>query len=148
VLVQEFFGGLDQPRLNIRGSGLQSNPVSRGVQLQQDYLPLNEADGSFIVGLLQPYATRAVTVHRGANSRTPGSVTLGGDINFLSFTGADPGNSLQVEAGDFDWHSVHANYGAKSGALDYHLSGRAVRSDGYRQHSDSERNVGQANFGV
>lgn len=30
VVVQEFFGGFDQPRLNIRGSGLQSNPVSRG----------------------------------------------------------------------------------------------------------------------
>ncbi|WYX19702.1 hypothetical protein WJ973_29700 [Achromobacter xylosoxidans] len=26
VVVQEFFGGLDQPRLNIRGSGIQSNP--------------------------------------------------------------------------------------------------------------------------
>jgi len=148
VLVQEFFGGLDQPRLNIRGSGLQSNPVSRGVQLQQDYLPLNEADGSFIIGLVQPYATRAVTVHRGANSRSPGSVTLGGDINFLSFTGADPGDSVQVEGGDFGRHSVHANYGAQSGALDYHASAGAVRANGYRHHSDSERNVAQGNFGM
>lgn len=148
VIVQEFFGGLDQPRLNIRGSGLQSNPVSRGVQLQQDYLPLNEADGSFIIGLLQPYATRAVTVHRGANSRAPGSVTLGGDINFLSFTGAEPGDSLQVEVGDFDRYSAHANYGGRSDNLDYHLSGGTVHSDGYRRHSESERQVAQGNVGV
>lgn len=148
VLVQEFFGGFDQPRLNIRGSGLQSNPVSRGVQLQQDFLPLNDADGSFIIGLLQPYATRAVTVHRGANSRTPGSITLGGDLNFLSFTGADPGDSVQVEAGDFGRYSAHGNYGDAIGEYDYHLSGGTVRSEGYRQHSDSERNVMQVNFGA
>ncbi|MCB1855596.1 MAG: Plug domain-containing protein, partial [Halieaceae bacterium] len=78
VVVQEFFGGFDQPRLNIRGSGLQSNPVSRGVLLLQDYLPLNDADGSFIIGLIQPLATRTMTVQRGANSRVPGAVTLGG----------------------------------------------------------------------
>src|SRR5690606_30203719 len=36
IVVQEFFGGLDQPRLNIRGSGIQSNPVNRGVLLLQD----------------------------------------------------------------------------------------------------------------
>jgi hypothetical protein len=27
LVVQDFFGGIDQPRLNIRGSGIQSNPV-------------------------------------------------------------------------------------------------------------------------
>ena len=47
LIVQDFFGGIDQPRLNIRGSGIQSNPVNRGVLLLQDGLPLNEADGSF-----------------------------------------------------------------------------------------------------
>ncbi|MGP1614452.1 MAG: TonB-dependent receptor family protein, partial [Pollutimonas bauzanensis] len=35
IVVQEFFGGIDQPRLNIRGSGVQSNPVNRGVLLLQ-----------------------------------------------------------------------------------------------------------------
>lgn len=30
VIIQEFFGGNDQPRLNIRGSGIQSNPQSHG----------------------------------------------------------------------------------------------------------------------
>lgn len=36
IVVQDFFGGFDQPRLNIRGSGIQSNPLNRGVLLLQD----------------------------------------------------------------------------------------------------------------
>ena len=31
VIIQDMFGGNDQPRLNIRGSGIQSNPQRRGV---------------------------------------------------------------------------------------------------------------------
>jgi len=38
--MQELFGGNDQPRLNIRGSGIQDNPVSRGVQLFMMAYPL------------------------------------------------------------------------------------------------------------
>ncbi len=49
-----FSGATDQPRLSIRGSGIQSNPVNRGVVLLQDGLPLNEADGSFVIGTLEP----------------------------------------------------------------------------------------------
>ena len=54
IVLQDFFGGTDQPRLGIRGSGIQSNPVNRGVLLLQDGLPLNEADGSFIIALIEP----------------------------------------------------------------------------------------------
>ena len=42
IVIQDFFGATDQPRLNIRGSGIQSNPLNRGVLLLQDGLPLNE----------------------------------------------------------------------------------------------------------
>ncbi|HRP29194.1 MAG TPA: TonB-dependent receptor plug domain-containing protein, partial [Burkholderiaceae bacterium] len=35
VIVQEFFGNNDQPRIQIRGSGLQQNPVERGVLMLQ-----------------------------------------------------------------------------------------------------------------
>ncbi len=71
ILIQEFFGGADQPRLNIRGSGIQSNPVNRGILLLQDGLPLNEADGSFIIGLLEPRNAAFVSVRRGANALYP-----------------------------------------------------------------------------
>lgn len=147
VVVQEFFGGFDQPRLNIRGSGLQSNPVSRGVLLLQDYLPLNDADGSFIIGLLEPFSTRALTVQRGANSRYPGAVTLGGDVNMISFTGAEPGGNLRLDAGDDQRRGGHLNYGDTIGTLDFHLSLGAASYDGFRHHSESERKNLSTNIG-
>ncbi|MGH8463319.1 MAG: TonB-dependent receptor plug domain-containing protein [Pseudomonas sp.] len=86
VVVQEFFGGLDQPRLNIRGSGIQSNPLSRGLLLMQDALPLNDADGSFIISLLEPRNAGLISVRRGANALSPGASTLGGEVDFQSLT--------------------------------------------------------------
>ncbi len=147
ILVQEFFGGFDQPRLNIRGSGLQSNPVSRGVLLLQDYLPLNDADGSFILGLLQPLSTRAMTVQRGANSRVPGAVTLGGDVNMLSYTGEQPGGSLRLDSGEDERWGGHMNYGDTVGEVDYFLSAGANHYDGFRHHSEAKRKNVSANAG-
>ena len=73
IVLQDFFGGTDQPRLGIRGSGIQSNPVNRGVLLLQDGLPLNEADGSFIIGLIEPRNAALVSERRGANATSPGA---------------------------------------------------------------------------
>ena len=66
IVMQDFFGGTDQPRLSIRGSGIQSNPVNRGVLLLQDGLPLNEADGSFIIGLIEPRNAALISARRGS----------------------------------------------------------------------------------
>ena len=70
IVMQDFFGGTDQPRLGIRGSGIQSNPVNRGVLLLQDGLPLNEADGSFIIGLIEPRNAALVSARRGCVTTT------------------------------------------------------------------------------
>lgn len=137
VIVQEFFGGLDQPRLNVRGSGIQGNPVSRGVLLRQDHLPLNEADGSFIIGLLDLRNTALISINRGANSRVPGSFTLGGDLNFISWQG-DTGTRMQMERGSFGQNAVLAVH---SGAVDdllYRLSLSEEKAEGYRHHSASD----------
>jgi len=34
-VVQNFFGSNDQPRIQIRGSGLQQNPVERGILIMK-----------------------------------------------------------------------------------------------------------------
>lgn len=83
LVIQDFFGGIDQPRLNIRGSGIQSNPVNRGVLLLENGLPLNEADGSFVIGTLEARDASLIAVKRGANAREPGATTLGGSLNFI-----------------------------------------------------------------
>src|SRR3989344_2687745 len=73
VVIQSFFGANDQPRVQIRGSGLQQNPVERGVLVLQDGLPLNGADGAYIVGLIDPRQAALVEVFRGYTANRLGS---------------------------------------------------------------------------
>lgn len=147
IVVQEFFGGIDQPRLNIRGSGVQSNPVNRGVLLLQDGLPLNEADGSFIIGFLEPRNSSLISVRRGANALSAGASTLGGEMDLLSLTGTQ-GDQISVEGGSFGRLGLYAAKGFQGEQLDGRLAISHDKSDGYRHHSSSERTSIQGNFGV
>ncbi|SHH16940.1 TonB-dependent receptor family protein [Pollutimonas bauzanensis] len=147
IVVQEFFGGIDQPRLNIRGSGVQSNPVNRGVLLLQDGLPLNEADGSFVIGFLEPRNSSLISVRRGANALSAGATTLGGELDFQSLTGTQK-DEIGIEGGSFGRLGLHAAKGFQGEQLDGRLSVSHDKSDGYRHHSSSERTSVQGNFGV
>ncbi len=147
IVVQDFFGGLDQPRLNIRGSGIQSNPVNRGVLLLRDGLPLNEADGSFVIGLLEPRNAAAISVRRGANASTPGATTLGGELDLRSLTAADEQYRFGLDFGSFGRYAAQGGLGAAGDRADAHIGASADRWDGYRHHSDGRRRSVQANVG-
>ncbi|MBD9630012.1 MULTISPECIES: TonB-dependent receptor family protein [Pseudomonadaceae] len=148
LVIQDFFGGTDQPRLNIRGSGIQSNPVNRGVLLLQDGLPLNEADGSFIIGLLEPRNASWISARRGANAGSPGATALGGELEFNSLTGADEAGRVRLEAGSFGRQGLQAAAGLDGGGHDARVSISHDEYDGYRHHSASHRTVVQSNFGL
>ncbi|WP_298210354.1 TonB-dependent receptor [Acidovorax sp.] len=147
IVIQDFFGGTDQPRLSIRGSGIQSNPVNRGVLLLQDGLPLNEADGSFIIGLIEPRNAALVSARRGANTLTPGATTLGGELDFQSLTGLDERGRVRAEAGSFGREGLQAAVGSRGEQWDARLSASRDRLDGYRHHSASSRDAVHANIG-
>lgn len=146
VIVQEFFGGLDQPRLNIRGSGIQSNPLSRGILLMQDGLPLNDADGSFIISLLEPRNAGLISVRRGANALAPGASTLGGEVDFQSLTGTQ-GDFIRLGGGSFGMRNVTLAKGFQDERFDGRFAFGYDKSDGYRHHSSSERTSFQGNVG-
>jgi len=148
LVVQEFFGGTDQPRLNIRGSGIQSNPVNRGVLLLQDGLPLNEADGSFIISLLEPRNAALISVRRGANAIAPAATTLGGELDFQSLTAASDRGTLRLEGGNLGRRNLQASAGAQGERWDGHLSISHDDSDGFRHHSDARRTALHANAGI
>ena len=147
IVVQDFFGGNDQPRLSIRGSGIQSNPLNRGVLLLQDGLPLNEADGSFIIGLIEPRNAALVSARRGANTLSPGATTLGGELDFQSLTGADERARVRAEAGSFGRQALQAAVGTRGEQWDGRLSVSSDHFDGYRHHSASRREAVHANVG-
>ncbi len=139
IIMQEFFGGNDQPRLNIRGSGIQDNPVDRGIQLLYDGLAVNQADGSFILGLLPTEQMRYVSVFRGANALQYGGSTLGGAINMTSRTGLNSDNFIRLQGGSFDSFNGSLGVGGKHKKWDYYLGAGHSRTDGFRHQSEGER---------
>ena len=147
IIMQSFFGGNDQPRLNIRGSGVQSNPVNRGVSLLYDGMPLNQADGSFIIGFLDPKPAEMITVYRGANSLRYGATTLGGAINMISKNGTTANSSARFEYGSDNRIGASAQLAGDSENYDYYLNIATDSADGYRNHSESDRKSFSANIG-
>jgi iron complex outermembrane receptor protein len=147
IIMQSFFGGNDQPRLNIRGSGLQGNPVNRGVALLNDGMPLNQADGSFIIGFLDPKPAEIITVYRGANGLRYGATTLGGALNMISKNGATADSSLRLEYGSDNRIGASAQLAGDSKAYDYYLNIGTDSADGYRNFSESDRKSLSGNVG-
>jgi len=147
IVLQDFFGATDQPRLSVRGSGIQSNPVNRGVLLLQDGLPLNEADGSFVIGLIEPRNAALISARRGANTLSPGATTLGGELDFQSLTGADERAAVRAEAGSFGRQALHGALGLQGAQWDGRIAVSGDRFDGYRHHSASRRDALHANWG-
>ena len=129
IVLQDFFGATDQPRLSIRGSGIQSNPVNRGVVLLQDGLPLNEADGSFVIGTLEPRNAALVSARRGANTLTPSATTLGGELDFQSLTGADEQGVVRAEVGSFGRKALQGALGLVGQQWDGRVSVSSDRFD-------------------
>lgn len=149
VIAQAFFGGNDQPRIQMRGSGLQQNPTQRGVLLLQDGLPLSRADGSYIVASLEPDASNTIEIYRGAAGARVGAATLGGAVNFISLTGRDVQDTrIAVEGGSFGTVTGRLTYGTESGPFDVRGTVVTAERDGFREpFNDSDRTAMLINTG-
>ncbi|MBN8969477.1 MAG: TonB-dependent receptor [Rhizobiales bacterium] len=149
VVVQDFFGGNDQPRVQIRGSGLQQNPVERGILVLQNGLPINRADGSYIVGFANPQQADSMEIYRGYLANRLGATVLGGAINFASPTGSfSPGSQVSVSGGSFGQANVAAQTGFKKDNVDGMLQADISRRDGYRTYNGSQRTSASVNVGA
>jgi len=147
IIMQEFFGGNDQPRLNIRGSGIQDNPVNRGINLLYDGLSVNQPDGSFVLGLLPTEQMRYVSVYRGSNAFQYGSATLGGAINMISRTGLNSENFLRLQGGSFDSFNGSLGAGGAYENWDYYVGAGHSKTDGFRHQSEGKRTNLSMNVG-
>lgn len=137
VVVQRFFGGNDQPRVQIRGSGLQQNPVERGVLVLKDGLPINRADGSYIVGLANPGQASLIEIYRGYTANRLGASVLGGAINFASPVEAE--TRLSAGGGSFGAAEASARTGFDNDRFAGSLFIDTSRRDGFRRHNGSRR---------
>ena len=149
VVVQDFFGGNDQPRVQIRGSGLQQNPVERGILVLQNGLPINRADGSYIVGFANPQQAESIEIYRGYMANRLGATVLGGAINFAAPTGSNsPGTKATISGGSFGQFGFGAQAGGKKDNVDALIQADISRRDGFRDYNESQRVSVNGNVGI
>lgn len=146
VLLQTRWGS--DGRISIRGSGLSRSFGNRGINPYMDGIPINTADGLFDLFEIDPTAYRYVEVYKGANALRYGANSLGGAINFVMPTGRDASAfEARFDAGSFGYIKTQASTGGVSGPADYFVTASAQREDGYREHSKTDSQRLNANFG-
>lgn len=138
----------EDTRLSIRGSGLSRNFHMRGVQLYQDGVPLNTADGSGDFQEIDPSGYRYTEVYKGANALRFGANSLGGAINFVTPTGYNADAlSARLDGGSFGYRRIQMSGSTVNGKSDSFITGSHQVQDGYRDHSAGENNRMFANTG-
>ncbi len=135
VFVQPRFGS-EEARLSIRGSGLQRTFHGRGLELLQDGVPLNLADGAFDFQAVEPLSTRYIEVFRGPNGLEHGAATLGGAINYVSPTGHEAlPVEVRAESGAFGYLRGQVAAAGVHEKLDYYATLTHSGQDGFREHA-------------
>ncbi|OAM90552.1 hypothetical protein AW736_07105 [Termitidicoccus mucosus] len=151
VLVLTAFGGIDHPRLSIRGASIQrgGDPGGgRGILFLQDGFPVNFSDGSFdFVEFLDPAALDHAAIFRGGNAFTLGATTLGGAVNLVSPTGIDGPRLARVEAGAHDYFRAQLSLSATDGPRDVFFTLTGFSLDGWRDYNHQESARAALNFG-
>ncbi|MBB1093272.1 TonB-dependent receptor [Rhodopseudomonas palustris] len=148
LIVQNFLGSNDQPRIQMRGAA-QQNPAERGVLILNNGLPINRADGSFIVGFANPQQAESIEVYRGYMANRLGATVLSGAINFVSPTGSSqPGAQIGVSGGSFGQFNTSGQVGGKKDNVDAFFQFDTTRRDGFRDYNSSERVSVNGNVGV
>ena len=147
VLVQERYG--QELRLSIRGSAISRAFHGRGIEVLQDGIPFNNADGSSDFYQIDPLALRSIEVYKGGNGLAYESSYLGGAVNFVTptaYTAIAP-NILRFDGGS--WGTARGNIQASRvlGNFDGLVNATYSHSDGYRDHARQDYQHYNANFG-
>lgn len=147
VFVQNRYG--QELRVSIRGSGLARGYHTRGLEILQDGIPTNLADGSGDYYQIDPLALQSVDVYKGGNGLAYGSSMMGGAIDFVTPTAytADAPNILRLEGGSFGAVRGSAQFSRVMGPLDFIGTFSVNHADGYRDHERGQYEQFNANIG-
>ena len=146
VLTQTRHG--EETRLSIRGSGIQRGFQLRGIQLYQDGIPLNLADGGGDFQSIDPLSLQLVEIWRGGAALEYGASTLGGAINFVTPTGRTTGPLVgRFDAGSFGQRRGHVQLGGAWEDLDGALSFTLGKQEGWRDQSATRATRASGNVG-
>ncbi len=140
IFVQNRYG--QEIRLSVRGSGIARSFHTRGIDILQDGIPTNLADGSGDFYQIDPLGLRSVEIYKGGNALAQGGSQLGGVINFVTPTAhtAIAPDVLRIDAGSFGTVKFHGAHSRVLGNADYFISGTFSHADGWRAH-ETQNNV-------
>ena len=147
VYAQTRYG--QEMRLSVRGSGIGRAFHGRGIEVLQDGIPFNMADGSFDFYQIDPLALRSAEIYKGGNALPYGTSTLGGAMNFVTptaYTAVAP-NILRFEGGSFGTWRANAQASRILGDFDFMVNATVSHSDGFRKHSRQQYEQFNANIG-
>jgi iron complex outermembrane receptor protein len=130
----------EEVRLSIRGSGIGRGFHLRGIQLLQDGVPLNFADGSGDFQEVDPLISRAVEVYKGGNGLQFGAASLGGAINITTPTGitAPARHLLRLEGGSDETWRTHGSVARAFNGGDFYGAATGITSSGARAQSNQK----------
>ena len=136
-------------RLSVRGSAISRGFHTRGVEILQDGIPFNLADGSGDYYQIDPLAIRSVGVYKGGNALLFGSSTLGGAFNFVSTTArtAEAQNIVRQEIGSFGTVRNQVQVSRVIGDWDFLINQSYTHADGWRARDGQKGEHFNANVG-
>jgi iron complex outermembrane receptor protein len=138
VQITQYGQGITTGKLSFRGFNGEGRV--NAVKLLIDGIPSNSNSGNMeFIDSLFPLDIESVEVLRGTNDPRYGLHAIAGSTNITTSEG---GNYVKgrVSYGSFNTHDVQSGFGYEKDGIsqNYAISYRA--SDGYRDHSDSEKN--------
>lgn len=141
-------------QLSVRGFGSRSMYGVRGVRIYVDGIPATMPDGQGQTSNIDINSVGKVEVLRGPYSALYGNAS-GGVVNIDTTTGSQP---TTLEAGTYfgsygTWrNSVKASGatgdGTQAGDVNYMISGSRFTTHGFRDHSGTQKSLGNGKLGV
>ncbi len=148
VSIQNRWNYAQDLQLSIRGFGARANFGVRGVRLYQDYIPATMPDGQGQTGSFSLASAQRIEVLRGPFSSLYGNAA-GGVISVFTEDGpANPVAGVQVIGGSYGTWNTIAKAAGQAGAVNYVLAGNYFTIDGYRDHSEASRTLGNAKIKI
>jgi iron complex outermembrane receptor protein len=129
-------------QISMRGFGSRATFGIRGVRLYVDGIPATLPDGQGQISHVDLGSTERIEVLRGPFSSLYGN-SSGGVVQVFTEEGQGPPTGSVGLAGWQRRHLAPRREGlGGSGDFGYVASASAFRTDGYRDHSEAERNIG------